>query len=125
MLLGYNPCPYHNFEHAYHVTISTNKLVDMIVHKYPNEKLANTFGFRDDPLMQFSMIFSAIIHDVDHRGIPNRQLELDDEDLAMQFNDQSIAENHSLFLSFVELKKETYQKLRSVIFPQQKDYKRF
>ena len=125
MLSGYNPCPYHNFEHAYHVTISTNKLVDMIVHQYPNEKLANTFGFRDDPLMQLSMIFSAIIHDVDHRGIPNRQLELDDEDLAMQFNDQSIAENHSLFLSFVELKKETYDQLRSVIFPQQKDYKRF
>lgn len=125
MLTGYNPCPYHNFEHAYHVTISTNKLVDMIVHQYPNEKLANTFGFRDDPLMQFCMIFSAIIHDVDHRGIPNRQLELDDEDLAMQFNDQSIAENHSLFLSFVEIKKETYQNLRSVIFPDKKDYKRF
>jgi len=121
----YNPCPYHSFEHAYHVTISTNKLVDMIVHQYPNEKQAQTFGFRDDPLMQFCMIFSAIIHDVDHRGIPNRQLELEDEELAMQFNDQSIAENNSLFLSFLELKKPDYEKLRNVIFPQQKDYKRF
>ena len=99
ILESYNPCPYHSFQHAYHVTISTNKLVDMIVHQYPNEKQAHTFGFRDDPLMQFCMIFSAIIHDVDHRGIPNRQLESEDEDLAMQFNDQSIAENNSLFLS--------------------------
>ena len=125
VLLGYNPCPYHSFKHAYHVTISTNKLVDMIVHQYPNEKLAHTFGFRDDPLMQLCMIFSAIIHDVDHRGIPNRQLELDDEDLAIQFNDQSIAENNSLFISFLELRKEKYDKLRSIIFPQQEDYRRF
>lgn len=125
ILLAYNAVPYHNFEHAYHVTISTNKLVDMVVHQYPNEKPANTFGFRDDPLMQFCMIFSAIIHDVDHRGIPNRQLELEDEDLAMQFNDQSIAENNSLFISFLELRKEKYEKLRNIIFPEQKDYRRF
>jgi len=125
ILLGYNPLPYHSFKHAYHVTISTNKLVDMIVHQYPNEKLAYTFGFRDDPLMQFSMIFAAIIHDVDHRGIPNRQLALDDDDLAMKFNDQSIAENNSLFIAFYELRKQKYDNLRKVIFPERKDYRRF
>lgn len=125
VLSGYNPCPYHSFEHAYHVTISTNKLVDMIVHQYPNETPAHTFGFRDDPLMQFCMIFSAIIHDVDHRGIPNRQLALEDEDLAMKFNDQSIAENNSLSIAFFELRKQKYDKLRNIIFPQRKDYRRF
>lgn len=125
VLTGYNECPYHSFEHAYHVTISTNKLVDMIVHQYPNETPAHTFGFRDDPLMQFCMIFSAIIHDVDHRGIPNRQLALEDEDLAMKFNDQSIAENNSLSIAFFELRKQKYDKLRNIIFPQRKDYRRF
>lgn len=124
-LVGYNDCPYHSFEHAYHVTISTNKLVDMIVHQSPNETPAHTFGFRDDPLMQFCMIFSAIIHDFDHRGIPNRQLALEDEDLAMKFNDQSIAENNSLSIAFFELRKQKYDKLRNIIFPQRKDYRRF
>lgn len=58
ILGGYNDVPYHSFKHCYHVTISTNKLVDMIVHQYPEEKEpANTFGFRDDPLMQLAMIF--------------------------------------------------------------------
>jgi len=125
ILVGYNALPYHSFKHSYHVTISTNKLVDMIVHQSPNEKLAQTFGFRDDPLMQFCMLFSAVIHDVDHRGIPNRQLALDEEDLAMKFNDQSIAENNSLFISFLELRKSKYDKLNKVIFPQRKDYRRF
>jgi len=125
IILGYNPLPYHSFRHSYHVTISTNKLVDMIVHQYPDENLAHTWGFRDDPLMQFCLLFSALIHDVDHRGIPNRQLALNDEDLAIKYNDQSIAENNSLFIAFCELRKQKYDKLRNVIFPQRKDYRRF
>jgi len=125
ILLGYNPMPYHSFRHSYHVTISTNKLVDLIVHQYPGEALANTFGFRDDPLMQFCMVFSALIHDVDHRGITNRQLALEDDELAMLYNDQSIAENNSLFVAFTELQKQKYDKLKNVIFPDRKDYRRF
>lgn len=125
ILRGYNDVPYHNFKHCYHVTISTNKLIDMIVHQYPNEKPAYTFGFRDDPLMQFAMVLSALIHDVDHRGIPNRQLALEDEDLAIKYNDQSIAENESLFIGFSELLKSKYGKLRKVIFPERSDYRRF
>ena len=125
ILLGYNDVPYHNFKHCYHVTISTNKLVDMIVQQYPNEKPAHTYGFRDDPLMQFAMLLSALFHDVDHRGIPNRQLALEDEDIAIKYNDQSIAENESLFIGFSELLQKKYGKLRNVVFPERKDYRRF
>lgn len=126
ILGGYNEVPYHSFKHCYHVTISTNKLVDMVIHQYPQEKeVACTFGFRDDPLMQLAMIFSAIIHDVDHRGIPNRQLALEDEELAIKFNDQSIAENESLFIGFSTLLKPKYGKFRNLIFPERTDYRRF
>ena len=125
ILLGYNEVPYHNFKHCYHVTISTNKLVDMIVHRYPGERPANTYGFRDDPLMQLAMLFSALIHDVDHRGIPNRQLAMENEELAIKYNDQNIAENWSLFIGFSEILKKEYDKLRSVIFPENEDYRRF
>mmetsp|Transcript_8331 Transcript_8331/g.17338 ORF Transcript_8331/g.17338 Transcript_8331/m.17338 type:complete len:523 (+) Transcript_8331:164-1732(+) len=125
ILLGYNEVPYHNFKHCYHVTISVNKLVNMIVHQFPNEKPAYTFGFRDDPLMQFGMLFSALIHDVDHRGIPNRILASEDGDLAIKYNDQSIAENESLFIGFSELLKKKYDNLRRVIFPEREDYRRF
>eukprot|EP00536_Pseudo-nitzschia_multiseries_P006929 jgi/Psemu1/255775/estExt_Genewise1Plus.C_1540020 len=128
ILGGYNPVPYHNFKHCYHVTISTNKLVDMIVHNKNNDEeegLPNTFGFRDDPLMQFTLLFSALIHDVDHRGIPNRQLAMEDEDLAIKYNDQSIAENESLFIGFSELLRPKYDALRGVLFPEREDYRRF
>jgi len=125
ILLGYNDVPYHNFKHCYHVTISTNKLVDMIVHKVSDEKPAYTYGFRDDPLMQLALLFSALIHDVDHRGIPNRQLALEDEYLAIKYNDQSVAENESLYIGFSTLLAKKYEKLRKVIFPEREDYRRF
>ena len=65
----YQQVPYHNFEHAYHVIISTNKLLDMILHTQdiPKAERPTTFGLKDDPLMHFALIFSALIHDVEHQ----------------------------------------------------------
>lgn len=125
ILSGYNDVPYHNFEHCYHVTASINKLIDMIVNVTPGEVRPCTFGFRDDPLMQLVMVFSALIHDVEHQGIPNRQLALEDDALAIQYNDQSIAEMRSTFIGFSELLKPDYESLRKVIFPVKEDYLRF
>lgn len=125
ILVGYNDVPYHNFEHCYHVTISTNKFIDMIVGTSAGEPRAYTYGYRDDPLMQFVQVFSALIHDVKHMGIPNRQLALEDDVLAIQFNDQSIAEMQSLYIGFSELLKPDYALLRETIFPQADDYRRF
>ena len=45
--------------------------------------------------------------------------------LAIQYNDTSIAEQRSLFLGFSELLKPEYKELRTVIFPQVEDYRRF
>jgi hypothetical protein len=125
MLSGYQDVPYHNYQHCEHVTISVNKLMDMILHAVPGEIAPYTFGFKDDPLMQFALLFSALIHDVQHQGIPNRQLALEDDELAIKYNDQSIAENQSLFIGFSEMLKSDYDKLREVIFPKKEDYRRF
>eukprot|EP00980_Cylindrotheca_fusiformis_P025515 scaffold13958_cov118-Cylindrotheca_fusiformis.AAC.1 len=40
-------------------------LVDLASHGY---------GITSDPLTQFAVVFSAVIHDVDHPGVPNTQL---------------------------------------------------
>lgn len=125
ILSGYNEVPYHNFEHCYHVTLSTNKLLDLIMNVPPEEVRPCTFGFRDDPLMQLVQVFSALIHDVEHRGIPNRQLALEDDSLAIQYNDQSIAEMRSLYIAFSELLKPDYETLRKIVFPEKNDYLRF
>lgn len=66
----YQETPYHNFEHAYHVIVSTNKLVDLALNSevHPNDKPL-MYGLREDPLLHFLLVFSALIHDVEHRYV--------------------------------------------------------
>jgi hypothetical protein len=132
ILKGYQKVPYHNFLHCYHVSISVNKIMDMIIQPLrsydPNnaeEPPPDTFGFKDDPLMQLAMMFAALVHDVEHKGIPNRQLANEDDNLAILYNDTAIAEQHSLCLAFSEFLKPTYGKLRETLFPEKEDYRRF
>ncbi|KAL7560188.1 hypothetical protein ACA910_016615 [Epithemia clementina (nom. ined.)] len=152
ILSWYRPyVPYHNAEHAYHVTMSTNKLLDIMLSKsYGQKSLPPLFGLRQDPLRLLCMIWAALIHDVDHCGVPNRQLATEqiDHSLAIRYNDQSIAENQSLFLAFDELlhgtsreklppkndgttttttttstsPKPLYENLRKVLCPTDRDY---
>ncbi|CAB9521249.1 cAMP-specific 3',5'-cyclic phosphodiesterase [Seminavis robusta] len=128
MLKDYRDVPYHNREHAYHVTISVNKLLDLAlnseIHALSKTK-PRMFGLRTDTLMHLLLIFSALIHDVEHQGIPNRQLALEDDELAILYNDQSIAENRSLTVGFRELLQKQYTNLRNAIFSNDEDYRRF
>lgn len=128
ILSQYKEVEYHNFEHAYHVVISANKLVDLAlnseIHALSKSK-PRMFGLRTDPLMQLLLIFVGLIHDVEHQGIPNRQLALEDDELAILYNDQSIAENRSLTIGFRELLQKEYANLRKVMFIKDDEYRRF
>lgn len=73
----YNDHAFHNFEHASHMTMSVSRFLSRLVS--PNvgtrDKTSesdlheNTCGLSSDPMMQFAMVFSAVIHDVDHAGV--------------------------------------------------------
>jgi len=64
---------FHNFEHASHVTMSVTKLLARIVapdtSNLGEEKMNarglydHTYGITSDPITQFSVILSALIHD--------------------------------------------------------------
>ena len=129
ILNGYETVPYHSMEHCYHVVISVNKLMDLLLNgqdmNIPKNERPSTFGFKDDPLMQLALLFAALIHDVGHQGIPNRQLSMENDVLAIQYNDQSIAEHRSLYIGFFELLKPEYKDLRDAVFPEIDDYRRF
>ena len=128
ILSQYRQVEYHNFEHAYHVVISANKLIDLAlnseIHALSKSK-PRMFGLRTDSLMHFLMIFVGLIHDVEHQGIPNRQLAMEDDELAIIYNDQSIAENRSLTIAFRELLQKDYENLRQAIFVNSEEYRRF
>jgi hypothetical protein len=93
--------------------------MDLILKSRPTEKVKcskDNLCFEEDHLMHLSLLFAELIHDVDHLGIPNVQLVQENHPLAIHYNDQSIAEQRSLFLGFNELLKPDYEHLRTVMF---------
>lgn len=103
----HNDNQFHCFEHASHVTMSVSKLLSRIVDPdvdYSKEETmkasdtlhACTYAITSDPLTQFSCAFAAMIHAVDHSGIPNMQLVKEDASLSHYYSGKAIAEQHAL-----------------------------
>jgi len=129
---SYRQNPFHSFEHASHVSMSVRKLLSRIVA--PSEYQENltgknmhdhTYGITSDPLTQFSCVFSALIHDVDHLGIPNSQIVKEQLPLAGVYKNQSVAEQNSVDLSWTLLQDPEYTDLRKAIYRTESEYKRF
>jgi class 3 adenylate cyclase len=129
----YQNNPFHNFEHASHVTMSVVKLLSRIVA--PDVDAVNsdldstlhdyTYGITSDPLTQFACVFSALIHDVDHPGVPNTQLVAENPQLARFYKEKSVAEQNSVDLSWELLQDNNFKDLRLAICPTEHDRVRF
>ncbi|KAL7566017.1 hypothetical protein ACA910_011036 [Epithemia clementina (nom. ined.)] len=140
----YRDNPFHNFEHACHVTMSVAKFLKRVVA--PNvsstqlEKWKQGFtdakevhshmhdythGIHGDPLALFAMVFSALIHDADHRGVSNAQLAKEDKQMAMIFKNQSVAEQNSLDIAWKLFASDQFDKLRIFLCPTQEELRRF
>jgi len=134
----YNENAFHNFEHASHVTASVRKLLTRIVDadnqrgsfgdKAEDSKLedlsGHSYGITSDPLTQFAVVFSAVIHDADHPGVPNAQLVKENTRTA-QIYKKSIAEQNSVELVWDLLMSSAYDDLRSCIYSSEEELKRF
>eukprot|EP00980_Cylindrotheca_fusiformis_P010570 scaffold2349_cov110-Cylindrotheca_fusiformis.AAC.2 len=90
-------------------------LVDLAGHSY---------GITSDPLTQFAVVFSAIIHDVDHPGVSNAQLVKENTRCA-QIYKQSIAEQKSVDIAWDMLMEDRYADLRACIYQTEEDLHRF
>eukprot|EP00980_Cylindrotheca_fusiformis_P025086 scaffold13020_cov105-Cylindrotheca_fusiformis.AAC.2 len=130
---------FHNFEHASHVTASVKKLLARIVNIDDRNGLAagnpsdrvdlndlagHSYGITSDPLTQFAVVFSAIIHDVDHPGVPNMQLVKENSRWAHVY-EKSIAEQKSVDLAWNMLMEDEYAALRACIYQTEDDLRRF
>lgn len=92
---GYNSTPYHNFGHATHVFMNSFVLL---------EGSRVTFT----PVERAAMLFSAIIHDLGHEGVPNAQLVKEDHPLAAKYSNLSVAENFSVDEGLSIIEEEEY-----------------
>jgi len=125
----YRDNPFHNFAHASHVTMSVSKLLSRIVapdinkSKMSEDETArqamlhdHTYGITSDPLTHFSVVLSALIHDVDHRGVPNFIFNEEDKNLSAAYKCKSTAEQNSVDLAWKALMSEEFDDLRGAIF---------
>jgi 3'5'-cyclic nucleotide phosphodiesterase len=94
------------------------ELRESLLHEY-------TLGIATDPLLQFAIAFAALIHDVDHPGVPNVVLMKEDTNLAKKYRNKSVAEKHSIRLSWERLMDSDYHELRECLCPTQAELKRF
>jgi hypothetical protein len=112
--------PFHNFPHASHVAMSVAKLLSRIVGPdkdfESHEQLHDhTYGITSDPLTQFACVFSALIHDVDHSGVPNSQLVKEETEVSKVYQGRSVAEQNSINISWNILIEPKYAELRKTI----------
>ena len=135
----YQRNPFHNFEHASHVAMSVDKLLkrivapDIDVHdggEASRQKIAlglhdYTYGITSDPLTHFAVVFSALIHDADHRGVSNGQLGIEIPELVTIYKNKSIAEQNSIDLGWGILMSDEYKELRACIYADETEMNRF
>jgi hypothetical protein len=124
----YNDVSFHGFEHASHVCLAADKLMDRMYNqaRIDREDLYEmTYGISGDPLAHFAVVFASLVHDVGHTGIPNAQLINEESRIALLYDNQSVAEQHSLSLAWKTLLHSKYRKLRSYIYSDNVERKRF
>jgi class 3 adenylate cyclase len=139
----YRDIAFHNFEHACHVAMSASKLLKRVLvpedvnykvessnrlksHKVVSKEVHDTtFGISSDPLMQFAVVFSALIHDVDHNGVTNKQLILENDPVAIKYHGKCVAEQRSIQVAWDFLMQDKYTKLRNCIYQTEAERRRF
>eukprot|EP00980_Cylindrotheca_fusiformis_P017709 scaffold5563_cov94-Cylindrotheca_fusiformis.AAC.2 len=140
----YRENSFHNFDHASHVTASVKKMLARIVKvdgeengfaansgiqrvnndRHLDDLVTHGYGITSDPLTQFAVVFSAVIHDVDHPGVPNAQL-LKEKTRNAEIYKKSVAEQNSVELAWDLLMSDEYSSLRACIYQTESDLRRF
>jgi len=136
----YNDVPFHNFDHASHVTLSASKLINRInrpqgLEYDPDGKASSetlrqidraTFGISSDGMLQFASVFSSLVHDIGHTGLTNKELIDAKVPLAGAYRNQSVAEQNSVDLAWrLLMRDESYAALRGCIYTTESELQYF
>jgi hypothetical protein len=116
----YRDVPYHNFEHASHVAMTANNLMKRILDRDTGQSRKSTFGISSDPLSHFAVFFSALIHDVDRRGLVSARAVKERDIKEETTSEQSIVD-----LTWELLMEPRYKNLRSCMYADSYESDRF
>ena len=110
----YHDRPFHNFQHSATVTHFTYMLLKTInaVPKLPSHII-------------FSLLLSALVHDVDHPGNTNLFEVNTKSELALLYNDQAVLENHHCSVAFRLMRQENMQILSGLSRQIETDIRKF
>jgi len=114
---------FHNFEHASHVTLSIVKLLSKIdthpeVDNQKSPSTSNSYytsSITSDPLTKFAVVFSALVHDVEHLGVPNAQLVQEQHERSQRYQNKSVLENHSVDVAWGLFLQPRFDELRNCV----------
>jgi len=85
----------------------------------------HTYGITSDALTQFACVYSALIHDVDHPGVPNPRLIVENATLKAKYKGRSVAEQNSFDIAWDLLMKIQFRDLLATLCYDAKELSRF
>jgi post-segregation antitoxin (ccd killing protein) len=100
------------------VDADTEDSHDRLVHDH-------TYGITSDPLTSFTVVLAALLHDVDHQGVPNSQLVNEGTAVAKVYQGRSVAEQNSFSVAWSLLMEDSYTELRHTIYVNSTEFQRF
>ena len=150
---AYHSNPFHCLQHASQVTMAATKLLSRIIVKqldnveeeeYTDDEEEeedgsvltvtdtiashihnHTYGLTSDPLTQFTLVLSAFVHAVDHKGVPNSRLIVEEPEAAARYRNRSITEQRSVDKIWKKLMDPCFVNLRQCIYCDVEEKKRF
>jgi hypothetical protein len=95
----------------------TQLLSRVVVSDDAAKKRGNGFTntIASDALTRLAVVFSALIHDVDHTGLPNARLVAERAPAAVMYDGRSMAEKKSICIAWEFLMRPESRELRACI----------
>ena len=134
--------PFHNFQHASHTVLVMDQMIVKMTSpsnilqtgfdgaprskgEIAKELDERSFSIDSDPIIQFAMVLSALIHDADHMGVSNQQLVKSGSPLSSLYKKRCVSEQNSVDISWWLLMTADYDDLRSAIYSDASEKRRF
>lgn len=114
----YRENSFHNFEHAAHVAESVANLLTDLSSPTNGDIVQDRVKARlgSNPVINFASVFSALISDADHQGIPNAQLVRESAAVAHVYRRKNVTEQNALDITWSLLMTDSFTDLRRAIY---------